>query len=163
MEWYVHKCKSAHSPMLASTGKEAALLRLCSDLDSAQLWVFSLQCGGSSLHAAVQCALNWTTLALQCFTTLLTTRSRVQLYSAIFCPPLTCTIVHWSPSIGVGHCTIGCNGCNIAMQYNGWTADTLQHKQNHNNDSCYKYYMEIIVSVDKFATLYISKCKSDWT
>ena len=79
MEWYVHKCKSAHSPMLASTAKEAALLRLCSDLDSAQLWVISVQCGGSSLHAAVQCALNWTTLALQCFTTLLTTRSRVQL------------------------------------------------------------------------------------
>ena len=78
MEWYVHKCKSAHSPMLASTAKEAALLRLCSDLDSAQLWVISVQCGGSSLHA-VQCALNWTTLALQCFTTLLTTRSRVQL------------------------------------------------------------------------------------
>ena len=40
------------------------------------------------------------------------------------------------------------------MQYNGWTADTVQHKQNHNNDSCYKYYMEIIVSVDKFATLF---------
>ena len=84
-------------------------------------------------------------------------------YFTLHWPSTDLTIVHWSPSIGVGHCTIGCNGCNIAMQYNGWTADTLQHKQNHNNDSCYKYYMEIIVSVDKFATLYISKCKSDWT
>ena len=45
-----------------------------------------------------------------------------------------------------------------AIQCSGWTADTLNKKQNHNNEQCglpaCNYYMKVTVSAVKFATYF---------